>query len=212
VPVSRPVEGHEKPLPSFEPNMIDNLAQSTTCSLFVMIEGSFPMEITKGLVYPHQTLLDDIQINASAHAMVKVDMVHENVKNMKLKVPPDDTTLTLWDAITRRIQWRTFIDVDPSATASASTTASQLHTAPGSIFLQTHPDQTQPCLSPILEQPRLSPPRTQSTPVLTPDQMWPPTALPKTVKNPHAKTQPHQWNMSSNVRKGNQPLLQIAMT
>jgi hypothetical protein len=25
---------------------------------------------------------------------VKVDMVHENVKNMKLEVPPDDMTLT----------------------------------------------------------------------------------------------------------------------
>jgi hypothetical protein len=51
--------------------------------------------------------------------------VHENSKNMKLEVPPDNTTLTLWDAITRRVQWRrTSIDVDPSVVASASTTAS----------------------------------------------------------------------------------------
>jgi hypothetical protein len=28
-----------------------------------------------------------------------MDMVHENLKNLKLEVPPDDTTLTLWDAI-----------------------------------------------------------------------------------------------------------------
>jgi hypothetical protein len=57
--------------------------------------------------------------------VVKVDMVHGNAKNMKLEVPSDDTMLTLWDAITRRVQWRrTSIDVDPSAAASASTTAS----------------------------------------------------------------------------------------
>jgi hypothetical protein len=28
-----------------------------------------------------------------------MDMVHENLKNLKLEVPPDDTTLTLRDAI-----------------------------------------------------------------------------------------------------------------
>jgi hypothetical protein len=44
-----------------------------------------------------------------------VDMVHENSKDLKLEMPPDDTTLTLWDIVTRRVQWRrTFIDVDPS--------------------------------------------------------------------------------------------------
>jgi hypothetical protein len=68
--------------------------------------------------------------------------VHENVKNMKLEVPSDDTTLTLRDAITRRVQWRrTSIDVDTSAAASTSTTASQSHTALGSIFLDTQPGQ-----------------------------------------------------------------------
>jgi hypothetical protein len=68
-------------------------------------------------------------------------MVHENLKNMKLELPPNDTTQTLWDAITRRVQWRmTSINVDPSATASASTTASQLHTAPNSIFPEAQLD------------------------------------------------------------------------
>jgi hypothetical protein len=43
---------------------------------------------------------------------------------MKLEIPPDDTMLTLWDAITRRIQWRTSIDIDPSTAVSASTTTS----------------------------------------------------------------------------------------
>jgi hypothetical protein len=48
-------------------------------------------------------MLDDIQIDALAYVVVKVDMVHEKAKNMKLEVPPDDTTLTLRDAITRRV-------------------------------------------------------------------------------------------------------------
>jgi hypothetical protein len=74
--------------------------------------------------------------------MVKVDMVHENTKNMKLEVPPDDTTLTLRDPIKSRVLWRrTSIDVDPSATSLVSTTASQINTATGSIFLDTQPNQ-----------------------------------------------------------------------
>jgi hypothetical protein len=65
---------------------------------------------------------NDVLINASSYVVVKVDMVHENSKDLKMEVPPDDMTLTLWDAISRRGQWRrTSIDVDPSAAASAST-------------------------------------------------------------------------------------------
>jgi hypothetical protein len=41
-------------------------------------------------VYPRQTMLDDVVIDLSSYAMVKVDMVHENLKDMKLEVPPDD--------------------------------------------------------------------------------------------------------------------------
>jgi hypothetical protein len=102
------------------------------------------MEVEKGLVYLHQTLLDDVQIDASAYAMVKVDMVHENAKKLKLEVPPDDRTMTLRDAITRMVQWRrTSIDIDPSAPASASTTSTQPNTAPGLIFPNTQPAQKQ---------------------------------------------------------------------
>jgi hypothetical protein len=39
-------------------------------------------------------LLDDVQIDASAYVVVKVDMVQENMNNKKVEVPPDDTTLT----------------------------------------------------------------------------------------------------------------------
>jgi hypothetical protein len=136
-----------------------------------MVGGSYQMEVKKGLVYPHQTLLDGVQIDASAYVLVKVDMVHENVKNIKLEVPPDNTTLTLQDASTIRVQWRrTFIDVDPSTAASASTTTSQPHTTPGSIFTERQPDQTHLCPSPIRDQPCPSLPQTQSTLLSAPDR------------------------------------------
>jgi hypothetical protein len=121
-------------------------------------------------------------------------MVYENVKNMKLEVTLDDTMLTLWDAITRRVQWRTYIIVDPSATASAQTTASQPNTAPGLIFPETRQSpsliQEQSCSSRIREQLHPSSLQTWSTPLPTPDQTQPPTASPKTVKSVRAKTQP----------------------
>jgi hypothetical protein len=70
-------------------------------------------------------MLDDVQIDTSSYVVVKVDMVHDNLKDRKLKVPPDDTMLTMWDAVSRTVQWRqTSIDVDPSTTASVSTTPS----------------------------------------------------------------------------------------
>jgi hypothetical protein len=107
-----------------------------------MIGGSFQMVVGRGLVYPYQPLVDDVQIDASAYVVVKVDMVNDNSKNLKLEVPPDDRTLTLWDAITKRVQWRrTSIDVDPSVAALVSTTASQPNTAPASIFPDIEADQ-----------------------------------------------------------------------
>jgi hypothetical protein len=53
------------------------------------------MEVRRGLVYPHQTMLDDVQIDASSYAVVKVDMMPENSKDLKLKVSAYDTTLTM---------------------------------------------------------------------------------------------------------------------
>jgi hypothetical protein len=136
--------------------------------------------------------------------------VHENMKNTKLEVMLDDITLTLWDAISRRVQWRTSIDFDPSATALASTTASQPHTTPGLIFPKTQLHQMQSCPSPIREQPCPSPPWTQSTPLPTPDQTQPPSAPPKVTKNVRAKTKPQR--KSSKATKGKQPLKQTTMT
>jgi hypothetical protein len=57
--------------------------------------------------------------------VVKVDKVNENTKNLTLEVPPNDTTLTMRDAITRKVQWRrTYSDVDPSVATSMLTTTS----------------------------------------------------------------------------------------
>jgi hypothetical protein len=36
------------------------LVQPTTCSLILLVGGSFRMEVRRGLVYPHQIMLDDI--------------------------------------------------------------------------------------------------------------------------------------------------------
>jgi hypothetical protein len=89
-------------------------------------------------MYPHQTMLYNVQIDAASYVVVKVNIIHKNSKDLKLGVPSDDTTLIMRDAITRRVQWRrTFIDVDPSAAALASTSTSQPNTASASIFPET---------------------------------------------------------------------------
>jgi hypothetical protein len=36
------------------------------------------MEVGRRLMYPHQTMLDDVQIDTSFYVVVKVDMVHDN--------------------------------------------------------------------------------------------------------------------------------------
>jgi hypothetical protein len=120
------------------------------------------MEVDRRLVYPRQTMLDDVEIDASSYGVVKVDMVHENLKDLKLEMPPDDMTLTMWDAVTRRVKWRRIsIDVDPSAAASALTTPSQSNTSPASIFPDTRlspsPNPEQLRLSQIQKQLRRSP-------------------------------------------------------
>jgi hypothetical protein len=84
--------------------MIDNLVQPTTCNLILLVGGSFRKEVRRGLVYSRQTMLNDIQIDTSSYVVVKVDMVHDNSKDLKLEVPPNDMTLTMRDAATRRVQ------------------------------------------------------------------------------------------------------------
>jgi hypothetical protein len=38
VPASGLIEGHEQPLPSIEPDTIDNLAQPIACNLILLVE------------------------------------------------------------------------------------------------------------------------------------------------------------------------------
>jgi hypothetical protein len=61
------------------------------------------MDVGKGIVYPRMYTLDDAPIDNISFAVVKVDMVHENVNNLNLEVAPGDMTLTLRDAMTRRV-------------------------------------------------------------------------------------------------------------
>jgi hypothetical protein len=104
--VSGFVEGHEQPLPSIKSDMIDILTQPKACSLILFVGGSFRMEVRRGLVYSHHTMLDNVKIDVSSYAMVKVDTVHGNSKDLKPEVPPDDLTLSMWDVVTRRVHWR----------------------------------------------------------------------------------------------------------
>jgi hypothetical protein len=69
----------------------------------MLLVGSYQLEVERGLVYPHQTTLNDVQINTSSYVVVKVDMVHDNLKDLKLDVPPDDTTMTMRDVVGGRV-------------------------------------------------------------------------------------------------------------
>jgi hypothetical protein len=110
--------------PSLEPDTIDTQAHPTLCSLLITISGDYRMEVGKGIIYPRMYTLDNVPIDSVSFVVVKVDMVHENTKNLNLKVAPNDMILTLRDAVTRRVeQRRTSIDVNPAA-ISASTTPS----------------------------------------------------------------------------------------
>jgi hypothetical protein len=68
--------------PSLEPYMIDTLAHPTPCSLTITISGVYGMEVGKGIIYPRMYTLDDVLIDNVSFVVVKVDMVHENVKNL----------------------------------------------------------------------------------------------------------------------------------
>jgi hypothetical protein len=132
--------------------------------------------------------------------------VHDNSKDLKPEVPPDDMTLTMQDTVTRQDQWRwTSIDINPSATTLALTTPSQPNISPASmspearlspirdqprlspIPEQLHPSpiQDQSEKSPIEEQPRRSPPRTRTTALPAPDVMQA-----KAIKNVRGKSHP----------------------
>jgi hypothetical protein len=103
LPAADTIAIENQPQPSLESDIIDNLAHPTTCNLIVLVGGDCRMEVRRGLVYPNLALLDDVLIDTASYVVVKVDMLHENVKNLKFEVPPDDTTLTLHDVVTRKV-------------------------------------------------------------------------------------------------------------
>jgi hypothetical protein len=107
------------------------------------------MEVGRGLVYPCQTMLNDVQIDTSSYVVVKADMVHDNLKDLKLEVPKNDTTLTMRDAVARRVPWRqTTIDIDPRAAALVSTSPASM-SPEARLPLSPNPEQL--VLSPIQE-------------------------------------------------------------
>jgi hypothetical protein len=69
----------------------------------MLLVKSYQMEVGRGLVYPHQIMLNYVQINTSSDAVIRVDMVLDNLKDLKLEVPADDTMLTMQDAVARRV-------------------------------------------------------------------------------------------------------------
>jgi hypothetical protein len=71
------------------------MAQPIAYNFKLLVRGSFQMEVGRGLVYLCQTMLDDIQIDTSSYVVVKVDMVHENSKDLELEVPLDYMTLII---------------------------------------------------------------------------------------------------------------------
>jgi hypothetical protein len=89
--------------PSLEPNTIDTLAHPTPCNLIINISGDYRMEVRKGIIYPRMYTLDDVSIDSVSFTVVKVDMVHENAKNLNLEVALDDTILTMRGEGTRRV-------------------------------------------------------------------------------------------------------------
>jgi hypothetical protein len=191
------------------------------------------MEVEIGLVYPSQTMHDNVQIDTSSYVVVNVDMVHDNLKDLKIEVPPDDTTLTIRNAVARRVQWRwTSIVIDPIAAASMSTSPAsispeaRLPPSPNPEQLVLSPIREQ--LPPIIEKPQKSPIRDQphSSPILELPQKSPleeqlcrsppctqSTPLPtpnqthaKAMKNVRAKSHSQQRKISLKKTNGKKPL------
>jgi hypothetical protein len=155
--------------------------------------------------------------------------VHDNLKDLKLEVPPDDTTLIMQDAVARRFQWRrTTIDIDLAAAASASTSPASMSPEvclppspdPEQLILSPIREQLPPIIeksqkSPIREQPHPSPilELPQKSPLEEQPRRSPPrtqsTPLPtpdqpqaKATKNVCGKSYSQQWKMSSKETKG----------
>lgn len=83
---------------------IDRLTEPTPCSL-VTTRGGYQMKVAKGLVYPQQTILHSVPI-LFGYAVVKVEMVIDDAKDIELVPLPNDEIRTLGEAILQRIPWK----------------------------------------------------------------------------------------------------------
>ncbi|KAG2561432.1 hypothetical protein PVAP13_8KG213701 [Panicum virgatum] len=114
---------------------IDRLTEPTPCSL-VTTRGGYQMEVAKGLVYPQQTILHSVLI-LFGYAVVKVEMVIDDAKDIELVPPPNDEIRTLGEAILQRIQWkRSCIVVNRISSEKPS------ERVPGTAFLPSLTTQT----------------------------------------------------------------------
>ncbi|PVH64317.1 hypothetical protein PAHAL_2G236100 [Panicum hallii] len=149
---------------SVEPDTIDGLARPTRCSLLVQL----------------QLVGDSSRLEVRADcAVVKIDLIHEFAKNIKLEFPPDDTTTTLRDAVARRVQWRRAgIHIDPADADSVPT---------------SQPQPQSPAVPPTFSEPCPQLPDTWEAlpdphpPVPTQPQITPPPPVPIEPATAHKK-------------------------
>jgi hypothetical protein len=141
--------------PSLEPDMVDTMAHPTPYNLIITISGDYRMKVEKGILYPRMYTLDDVPIDSVSFDVAKMDIVHKNTNNLNLEAAPDDTTLTLWDAVTRRVQWRrTSMNVEPTALSVSTTPSlSQQHTIPSQLQPHTIPSLSPPQNTPSQSRP-----------------------------------------------------------
>jgi hypothetical protein len=106
-----------------------------------------------------------LQVSADC-VVVKIDLLHEFAKDIKLDVPPDDMTTTLRDAVARRVQRRRAgIDIDPADADSVRTTEPQPQSPPlPPTFSEPRPQLPDPWEAfpdphpPVPTQPHINPP------------------------------------------------------
>jgi len=157
--------------------------------------------------------LDDVQINAE-YAVVKIDLLHEFAKDIKLDVPPDDMTITLRDALARRVQWRrTGIDIDPADTDSVATSHSQPQRLPVPQLGIVGPSLTFSEPRPQLPNPEEAfpdPTQTQITPPPPVQTTEPATAPKKPSKpNPVRKKQSRPIQRKQEILEGKKKVEEI---
>jgi len=122
---------------------IDRLTEPTPCSLVITV-GGYQMAVAKGLVYPQQTILRSVPI-LFGYAVVKVEMVIDDAKDIELVPLPNDEIRTLGEAILQRIQWkRSGIVVNHTSSAEPPKIVAQ-HSSPPILPKPPQDSKRSPC-------------------------------------------------------------------